>query len=74
MDPDPNPDPHIVFRLDPDKIDADPDKIDADPKHCCGSASKKCGRGSRKKFQCGCGSGFMPLLNYGDPSDGIRNF
>jgi hypothetical protein len=47
---------------------------------CCGSASKICGCGSRKKSQCGCGSGcgsgcgFMPLLNYGDPSIGIKNF
>jgi hypothetical protein len=48
---------------------------------CCGSASKKCGCGcgSRKKSQCGCGYGsgcgygFMPLLNYGEPSNSIRN-
>ncbi len=26
---------------------------------------EKCGCGSRKKSQCGCGSGFMLLLNYG---------
>jgi hypothetical protein len=41
---------------------------------CCGSASKKCGCGSREKSQCGCGSGygFMPLLNYGRPSNSIR--
>ncbi len=32
---------------------------------CCGSASNKCGCGSRKKSQCGSGSGFMLLLNYG---------
>jgi hypothetical protein len=44
-------------------------------RQCCGSASKKCGCGSGKKSQCGCGSGcgFMPLLNYGEPSNSIRN-
>jgi hypothetical protein len=30
MDPDPNPDQHLVFRLD---ADPDPHKTDADPKH-----------------------------------------
>jgi hypothetical protein len=40
---------------------------------CCRFASKKFGCGSRKKSQCRCGSGFMPLLYYGEPSVSIRN-
>ncbi len=55
------------------------------PEYWCGSLKygmlyavllvriEKCGCGSRKKSQCGCGLGFMPLLNYGKPSNSIRN-
>ncbi len=80
--PDPfdtNPDPAVYFDTDPDLVPYHFKEVMNVPTtvgtfyQCCGSASKKCGCESRKKSQCGCGSGFMFLLNYGEPSKSIRN-